>query len=79
VALVGTGAVVPTISTTLTGNNFTLYWTDTATGYRVESSLSLTPIVTWDNVPGTFQTNGGSVSIALPVSGPRKFYRLAKP
>ncbi len=28
---------------------------------------------------GTFQTNGGSISIVLPMTGSQKFYRLIKP
>ena len=76
VALIGTGPVVTAISI---GNNLTLLWPDTATGYRVESALRLTPTVAWNNVTGTFQTNGGSISIVMPMSGPQKFYRLIKP
>jgi hypothetical protein len=60
-------------------NTLTLLWPDSATGYRVESTSSFLPPVTWSNVAGTFQTNGGSVSIVLPITGEQSFYRLAKP
>lgn len=69
----------PTITTTSTSSTLTLFWPDTATGYRVESALSFTSTVIWNNLAGTFQTNGGTISIALPVSGTQKFYRLVKP
>ena len=67
------------LTATSTGNNLTLLWPDSATGYRVEATLTFTPAVTWSNVTGTFQTNGGSISIVLPIAGARKFYRLVKP
>ena len=67
------------MSTTLTGNNLTLLWTEAAIGYRVESALSLSPPALWSNEAGSFLTNGGNVSLVVPISGTRKFYRLAKP
>lgn len=58
----------------------TLFWPDTATGYRVESTLSFTATSTWSTVIGTFQTNGGFISLpSLPTTGPQKFFRLIKP
>ena len=79
VAIVGTGVVGPTVTALSTGHNLTLLWPDSATGYRVESTLSLSPPLTWSNVAGSFQTNGGSISIVLPIPGGQKFYRLVKP
>ena len=79
VALVGTGAIGPAVQVLSAGNNLTLRWPDSATSYRVESALSLSPPVTWSNVAGNFQANGGSISIVLPITGGQKFYRLVKP
>jgi uncharacterized repeat protein (TIGR03803 family) len=79
VAIVGPGVVGPTVTVRSTGNNLTLLWPATATGYRVESALNLTPPITWSNVTGSFQTNGGSISIVLPFTGAQQFYRLVKP
>ncbi len=83
VALHGTAGVGPTVTPTVTarssGNNLTVLWPDSATGYRVESALNLAPPLTWSNVAGSFQTNGGSISIVLPITGGQKFYRLVKP
>ena len=75
VALVST----PTITTSSSGSNLTLLWPDTATGFRLESTLSLSPTISWSNVTGTFQTNGGNISIVLPTTGAPKFYRLTYP
>lgn len=69
----------PLLATSLTGSSLTLLWPDTSGGFRVESALSLSPPVTWGTEPGSLQTNGGSISIVLPISGARKFYRLTKP
>ncbi|MBI3875231.1 MAG: hypothetical protein HY300_04590, partial [Verrucomicrobia bacterium] len=71
--------VGPTVTTTSAANTFTLSWPDTATGFRVESALSLFPPVSWSTESGTFQTNGGFISLGLPMSGTQKFYRLTKP
>ncbi len=78
-ALVGSGVLGPTVTYSSAGNNLTLLWPDTATGYRIESALILTQTVIWNNMIGTFQTNGGSISIVLPMTGSQKFYRLIKP
>ena len=71
--------VGPIITTTVTGNNLTLLWPDTATGFRVQSTLNLSPPTPWIDATAIFQTNGGSISIVLPITGAQKFYRLIKP
>jgi uncharacterized delta-60 repeat protein len=75
----GTGAVGPTLTVRSAGNNLTLLWPDSATGYRVESKLSLSPPSSWSGVAGTLQTNGGFISMVLPTPGVQKFFRLVKP
>ncbi len=67
------------LTTIANSNNLTLLWPDTATGYRVVSTLSLASPLTWINVSGVFQTNNGSISMVLPMTGEKKFYRLVKP
>ncbi len=71
--------VGPTNSARLSGSNLTLLWPDTATGFRVESAASLSSPISGNNVTGTFQTNGGSISIVFTISGTQMFYRLARP
>jgi len=76
VAILGS---VPSLLVAASGNDLTLRWTDAATGYRVESTASLSAPTVWATEPGSLQTNGGTISLALPLSGARKFFRLAKP
>ena len=64
---------------TITGSTLTMFWPDTSAGYRIESALSLSPPMAWSNLMGTLQTNGGRISIALPITGTQSFYRLIKP
>lgn len=79
-ALIGAGpADAPTITTTSTVNMLTLSWPDSAVQYRVESTSSLTPPVSWSNEAGAFQTTAGVISFALPISGAQRFYRLTNP
>lgn len=74
-----TPAPAPAITITSAANLMTLFWPDTATGYRLESTVSFTPTGTWNTVSGTFQTNGGFINLGLPMTGARMFYRLSKP
>ena len=75
----GGSVVGPTITVLPTENNLTLSWPVTPTAYRVESVSNLSPPTTWSNVTGVFQTNGGLISIALPITGGQSFYRLINP
>ncbi len=79
VTLVRTGFIGPSITTTSTGTNLTLLWPATGTGFRVESTASLLLPISWTNLVGSFQTNGGTISFVLPITGAQKFYRLANP
>ncbi len=72
-------SVSPRIALISSGNVLTLIRPDTATGYRIQSTSSLLPPISWIDVIGTFQTNGGSISIPVPLTGMQKFYRLTKP
>ena len=80
VALVGPARpFAPSILTALSGSTLTLSWPDNATGFQLESTASFTPAILWNPEPGPFQTNGGYISLGLPMTGARKFYRLTKP
>lgn len=76
VAILGSA---PTITTTTSGNDFTLLWADTAAGYRLESSPNLSAPILWTNEPGPFQTNGGRISHSILLTAAPRFFRLAKP
>lgn len=69
----------PTITVSPAGTNLTLLWPATAGRYRLESAGTIAVPVSWSNVTGGFQTNGGVISVVQPMSGARKFYRLAEP
>ena len=63
----------------VSGNNVTLLWPNTALPYRIEATSSLLPSVSWANVSGVLRTNGGTISVDLPITVGQRFYRLARP
>jgi hypothetical protein len=69
----------PTVTTTYSSPSLTLLWPDASGGFRVESTTSFTPPIVWSNELVSLQTNAGDISIVLPASGARKFFRLVKP
>jgi N-acetylneuraminic acid mutarotase len=69
----------PRITVLSSGNDLTILWPDTATNFQLQAALNLSSPISWSNATGSFQTNGGSISIVLPMIGPQKFYRLLKP
>jgi hypothetical protein len=79
VAVVGTGAAMPPLTAASVANGLVLWWPDTATGYRVEATLSLTPPVVWTPEAGGFQNGIGTIGMGVPIQTTRKFYRLVKP
>jgi hypothetical protein len=70
---------VPVVTARSTPNNLTLLWPSSAAAYRLESTSSLSPPITWSNETGPFQTTGESISTVLPITGEQKFFRLIKP
>lgn len=68
-----------TVTTAKAGDNLWLLWPNPGAAYRVESALSLSPPVLWGSEAGSLQTNGGTVSLVVPLSGSQRFFRLAKP
>ena len=74
VALIGV-----TVTTAKMGDNLSLLWPNPGTTYRVESALSLSPPALWSNEAGSLQTNAGTISLTVPVSGSHKFFRLVRP
>jgi alpha-tubulin suppressor-like RCC1 family protein len=77
VALVGTAQ--PIVTHSLSGNELIVHWPEAQPSFRVQSSQNMSTQAVWSIESGTFQTNNGLISVALPISGPRKFYRLIKP
>lgn len=68
----------PVLTASRVASGLDLRWPDTTLGFRLETSTSLAPSL-WLPATGSLQTNGGSISVALPISGARRFYRLGQP
>jgi hypothetical protein len=69
----------PTLSCAYSGGNATLSWPSWAGDFTLLASGSLTPPITWTNVPVTPQTNGDNVQVTLPASDQQTFFRLYHP
>ena len=66
----------------LGGNNVRVYWPRPATGFVLEQTLALTnaPATSvWSQVSFPYQTNATQISITVPSSTGKKFYRLRNP
>ena len=61
------------------GAKVVLTWPTDAAESTLQSTTNLVSPAVWSNATGTFQTNGGSISFVLPLSGGQKFYRLVEP
>jgi len=68
-----------TVTTAKAGDNLWLLWSNPGAAYRMESALSLSPPVLWGSETGSLQTNGGTISLTVPVPGSQRFFRLVKP
>lgn len=69
----------PTMTVSYNGGSALLSWPAWAAGFSLEAAGSLTPPVTWTNVPVTLQTNGANVQVTLPASGQQTYFRLSLP
>ena len=54
-------------------------WPTNATGFTLQSTPSLTPPVTWNDVTNQPTVLGGLITVTNPISGPAEFFRLRKP
>ena len=68
----------PPLTLSLSRTNLTISWPAFASGYQLQSTPSLTAPVTWSAVTQTPSNNGTTISVAVPVSGGRQFFRLQK-
>lgn len=79
-ALLTIGAGTPSLAVTRSAGTATISWPDTATGYVLDQSLTLsgTP-PPWALVPvNTYTTNAGTISVTVPITSGNGFYRLRK-
>ena len=65
----------------LTNNNAVISWPLAPTGFRLQSTTSLTPPVAWTSVNATVSvnTNTGQNIVTLPVGVANQFFRLLRP
>jgi len=67
----------PALQIAPSGNKITLMWPANASGFTLQSSLSLSP-VNWTAVTGTATVSNGLNVLTVPASGADTFYRLKK-
>lgn len=72
--LIVSTALAPTLSVARVGSDLILSWPDNATGWTLQAASALSPPVTWNNVPGSTQTN----RVAWPLSGEAGYFRLSQ-
>jgi len=73
-----TSQVLPHLTIAKTGTNVMVSWLGIAAGFQLQSATSLTPPIAWSNVTNTASTNGGTISVLVPVSGNQTFFRLQR-
>jgi hypothetical protein len=66
----------PQLAIAPTGKNVVVSWPLYASGYQLYSATNLNPPVVWSSVVAQTVTNGFQISVTLPHSGSRNFYRL---
>ena len=71
-------ATPPQLTLLLSGTNLMISWPTSASGYQLQSTSTLVPPVAWAAVTQTLSTNGTTISVVVPVSGGRQFFRLQK-
>jgi len=76
------GAVViqqpgaPFLTVAGSGTNIVIFWTAPATGFALEENGDLSLTNGWQPVSQNAVTNGGQISVTIPMTSGRKFYRL---
>jgi hypothetical protein len=60
------------------GTNMMLSWPNGVGSYQLQSATNLVTLPAWSNVAQPAVTNAGQVSVLVPVSTARKFFRLHK-
>jgi hypothetical protein len=68
------GSSWPLLSVGRSGTNVLLSWPASATGFFVQSTLSLSQ--SWTNVAATLTTNSGKISTSVPIPANQAYYRL---
>jgi alpha-tubulin suppressor-like RCC1 family protein len=69
--------VIPSLQIKLSGTNVILTWPSSATGYVLQSTVSLTPPVSWTAVTNVPAISNLQYIVTIPISSGSLFYRLA--
>jgi uncharacterized repeat protein (TIGR03803 family) len=68
----------PQLNITPAGTNVILTWTNTASGFTLESTTNLVPLVVWTTNSTAPVVISGQNTVTNPISGTQKFYRLSQ-
>jgi len=79
VALVGTMSLLPSLNAMPSGNQLILSWSTNAVRFTLQSTLHLTPPVTWIDSTNPPAVVGAQFTVTNTLSGSAQFYRLRKP
>jgi hypothetical protein len=69
----------PTVNLSVAGKASVLTWPVWAGDFTLQAAGSLTPPITWTNVPITLETNGDNIEVTLPADSEQMFFRLYRP
>jgi alpha-tubulin suppressor-like RCC1 family protein len=78
-ALVGAVPLLPTLTARHGGNQLTLSWRTNAVGFALQSTLSLSPPVVWNDVVNAPALIDGKWTVTNSISERNGFFRLRKP
>ena len=71
---------IPVLSVALgSGNNLTMSWPSTSSGYSLKQNASLNNRTGWTNTSVTPQLVGSLYVAKVPIGNGQRFYRLSKP
>jgi hypothetical protein len=73
-----TSVASPQLAITLAGTNAMVSWSSAAAGYQLQSATNLAASAVWSGVTQTLSTNGNTISVRVPISNGRQFFRLQK-
>jgi hypothetical protein len=78
VALIGGVELLPSLKAKPNGNELILSWPTNAVGFTLQSTLDLTPPVTWLDSTSVPAVIGARFTLTNTPSGGARFYRLRK-
>ena len=79
VALLGTVPLLPYLNARPSGSELLLSWPTNAAGFTLQSTLNLTPPVTWIDSTQSPAVSGNRFTLMPSASDSARFYRLKKP